>query len=97
MKRTLLIGLLLTFAVVGGAVKELPRDRTTILKAKVQRLPVPTQGYQAYTPRDVILIGGNTQILAQPPSMAPSTLPRHWVDAHRRIAALQKRFSASPP
>ena len=45
MKRTLLIGMLSTLAVVGGAVKELPRDRITILKAKAQRLSVPTQGY----------------------------------------------------
>ena len=45
MKHALLIGMLLTLAVVGGAVKEPPRDRITILKAKVQRLPVPTQRY----------------------------------------------------
>jgi hypothetical protein len=58
MKRTLLIGTLLALAVVGGAVKE---DRITILRAKVLRLPVPTQGYQPYTRGDVVLISDSAK------------------------------------
>ena len=56
MKHALLIGMLLTLAVVGGTVNELPGDRITILRVKVQRLPAPTQGYQAFTARDLVLI-----------------------------------------
>jgi hypothetical protein len=62
MKRALLIGTLSMLAVVGGAFLpyapsvwvEPPGDRITILKAKVIRLPMPTQGYQPFTPSDVI-------------------------------------------
>jgi len=58
MKRTLLIGTLLALAVVGGAVKE---GHITILRAKALRLPMPTQGYQPYTRRDVVLISGSAK------------------------------------
>lgn len=66
MKRPLLfarlagLAALLALAVVGGAV---PEERITILTAKVLRLQLstPTQGYQPYARRDVILVGGKVQ------------------------------------
>ena len=70
MKRTLLIGMLSILVIVGGAflpyapsgqVEETPADRITILKAKVLRLPKPTQGYQPYTRRDVVLLSGSAK------------------------------------
>jgi hypothetical protein len=63
MKRALLIGMLSILVVVGGAIvvverpetptNPAPEDRITILKPKLIRLRMPTQGYQPYAPHDV--------------------------------------------
>jgi hypothetical protein len=60
MKHALLIGMLLTLAVVGGSVKD---DPVTILKVRVipLRLPMPTLDDEVFTPRDVVPISGNAQ------------------------------------
>jgi hypothetical protein len=73
MKRTLLIGVTLTLAAAGiaapitivwqAAKEPPPSDRVLILKTKVLRLRTPTQGYEPYSPRDVVLISGSAQTI----------------------------------
>jgi hypothetical protein len=53
-----------------GVVAKASVEGVTILKAKVLRLPTPTQGYQPYTPRDIVLIGDNTQPVERRPLMS---------------------------
>src|SRR6516225_2227154 len=62
MQRTLLVGMLLTLAVVGGAVKK-KEPKTLVGTRTIRLLSMPTQGYESYKPGDVILIGSDAQIV----------------------------------